>query len=213
MQPIMPSSKERTGYPTQKPLKLLERIVLASSDEGDVVLDPFCGCATTCVVSHDLNRRWVGIDISPKAAELVVQRIGGDMLRKIIHRDEFRNARTLGSCRRTTVPPTSGSCMGNRTATAPGAASTSRRSISKWTTRATRAGRTTSRTFNCCAATATGSRATAAWTTCGRSCKSPPDFKLTHYPTPGSIVSRATRGRVSGWCGRAHTSAVQGRRP
>ena len=68
-------SKERTGYPTQKPLALLERIIKASSNEGDVVLDPFCGCATTLVAAELLNRKCVGIDLSPLAAELVVQRI------------------------------------------------------------------------------------------------------------------------------------------
>ena len=59
MQPIMPSSKERTGYPTQKPLTLLDRIIKASSDEGDMVLDPFCGCATACVAAERLHRQWV----------------------------------------------------------------------------------------------------------------------------------------------------------
>ena len=71
IQPIAPHAKERVGYPTQKPLALLERIIKASSNEGDVVLDPFCGCATACVAAENLNRRWVGIDISPKAVELV----------------------------------------------------------------------------------------------------------------------------------------------
>ena len=75
MQPIMPSSKERMKYPTQKPLALLDRIIRASTDEGDVVLDPFCGCATTCVAAEKLGRKWVGIDISPKAAELVNKRL------------------------------------------------------------------------------------------------------------------------------------------
>ncbi|MBC6400126.1 MAG: GIY-YIG nuclease family protein [Ekhidna sp.] len=71
IQPIAPSAKERTGYPTQKPLALLERIIKASSNEGDMVLDPFCGCATTCVASEKLNRQWIGIDVSVKAYELV----------------------------------------------------------------------------------------------------------------------------------------------
>ncbi len=71
MQPIMPSSKERVGYPTQKPLKLLERIVKASSNEGDVVLDSFCGCATACVSAEQWGRKWIGIDIAEKAVELV----------------------------------------------------------------------------------------------------------------------------------------------
>ena len=54
---------ERTGYPTQKPLALYERIILASSNKGDIVLDPFAGCATTCVAAERLGRQWVGIDI------------------------------------------------------------------------------------------------------------------------------------------------------
>ena len=68
-------SKERTGYPTQKPLALLDRIIRASSNEGDMVLDPFCGCATTCVAAEKLGRQWAGIDIEPKARELVVKRL------------------------------------------------------------------------------------------------------------------------------------------
>ncbi|MDE2861355.1 MAG: DNA methyltransferase [Chloroflexota bacterium] len=71
--------KERVGYPTQKPLALLERIVRASSNEGDLVLDPFCGCATACVAAENLGRRWVGIDISPKAVELVNTRLSKTM--------------------------------------------------------------------------------------------------------------------------------------
>ena len=68
-------AKEAVGYPTQKPLALLERIIAASSNEGDVVLDPFCGCATACVAAETLGRKWLGIDISPKAAELVNERL------------------------------------------------------------------------------------------------------------------------------------------
>ena len=71
-------ASERTGYPTQKPLALLERIIKASSNEGDMVLDPFCGCATACVAAERLNRRWAGIDLSPKAAQLVKIRIEKD---------------------------------------------------------------------------------------------------------------------------------------
>ena len=56
--------KERLGYPTQKPVALVERVIQASSDENDVVLDPFCGCGTTCAAAHKLNRRWIGIDIT-----------------------------------------------------------------------------------------------------------------------------------------------------
>ena len=69
------SHRERTGYPTQKPLALLRRVIEASSREGGVVFDPFCGCATTLVAADELRRDWVGIDISARAAELVVQRI------------------------------------------------------------------------------------------------------------------------------------------
>ena len=72
---INSQAKERTGFPTQKPLALLERIIQASSNEGDTVLDPFCGCATACVAADRLNRRWLGIDISPKAVELVNMRL------------------------------------------------------------------------------------------------------------------------------------------
>ena len=65
----------RTDYPTQKPLSLLERIVKASSNEGDIVLDPFCGCATTCIASEKLNRQWIGIDVSILAYDLVKKRL------------------------------------------------------------------------------------------------------------------------------------------
>ena len=68
-------SKEHVGYPTQKPLALLERIIKASTNEGDVVLDPFCGCATTLVAAEYLQRQWIGIDLSPKAIDLVRTRL------------------------------------------------------------------------------------------------------------------------------------------
>ena len=74
IQPIAPSAKERLGYPTQKPLILLEHIIKASSEEGDLVLDPFCGCATACVAAESLNRRWIGIDLSPLAENLIHRR-------------------------------------------------------------------------------------------------------------------------------------------
>jgi site-specific DNA-methyltransferase (adenine-specific) len=62
--PINAMAKERLPYPTQKPEALLERIIKASSNEGDVVLDPFCGCGTALITAHRLNRRWIGIDIT-----------------------------------------------------------------------------------------------------------------------------------------------------
>ena len=75
MQPIMPSSKERVGYPTQKPVVLYERIIKASSNKGDIVLDPFAGCATTPVAAERLGRRWVAIDIWDGAIDVVRQRM------------------------------------------------------------------------------------------------------------------------------------------
>ena len=67
--------KELSGYPTQKPLVLLERIIQASTKKGDIVLDPFAGCATTCVAAEKLERNWVGIDIWDKAHEVVIARL------------------------------------------------------------------------------------------------------------------------------------------
>ena len=76
---LQASAKERIGYPTQKPLALLDRIIKASSNEGDMVLDPFCGCATACVAAENLGRQWVGIDLSSKAVELVNMRLQQSM--------------------------------------------------------------------------------------------------------------------------------------
>ncbi len=64
-------AKERLGYPTQKPVALLERIIAASSREGDIVLDPFCGCGTTVVAADNLKRQWVGVDINPVALDII----------------------------------------------------------------------------------------------------------------------------------------------
>jgi site-specific DNA-methyltransferase (adenine-specific) len=71
-------SKERVGYPTQKPLALIRRIIEASSNAGDIVLDPFCGCATTCVAAQQLDRRWLGIDIEKQAVSVLVERLSND---------------------------------------------------------------------------------------------------------------------------------------
>ena len=73
--PISSQAQERLGYPTQKPIALLERILKASSNEGDVVLDPFCGCGTTVHAAQKLGRRWVGIDITHLAIGLVKRRL------------------------------------------------------------------------------------------------------------------------------------------
>ena len=73
--PINMMAKERLGYPTQKPETLLERILKASSNEGDVVLDPFCGCGTAVIAAQSLNRRWLGIDITHLAIGLIKTRL------------------------------------------------------------------------------------------------------------------------------------------
>ncbi len=86
---LSPTSKERQGYPTQKPLALLERIITASCPANGIVLDPFCGCATTCVAAEKLERQWVGVDVSIKAYELVQERLGKEVERK----DEFEELR------------------------------------------------------------------------------------------------------------------------
>ena len=70
-------SKERIGYPTQKPLALLERVIRASSNKGDIVLDPFCGCGTTIHAAQNLDRRWIGIDICVNACKVIEKRLRG----------------------------------------------------------------------------------------------------------------------------------------
>lgn len=72
---VLNVSKERLGYPTQKPLALLERIVLASSNVGDTILDPFCGCGTTAHAAEKLGRKWIGVDISRFSTGLIRRRI------------------------------------------------------------------------------------------------------------------------------------------
>lgn len=73
--PINSQAQERLGYPTQKPLALLERILAASSNEGDVVLDPFCGCGTTVHAAEKMGRQWIGIDITHLAIRLIKKRL------------------------------------------------------------------------------------------------------------------------------------------
>ena len=96
--------KQYIGYPTQKPLALLERIIKASSNKGDIILDPFCGCATTCVAAEKLDRQWIGIDISQKAYELVKKR-----LNKEIKGEQENGQRDLLNYEKevyfTTIPP------------------------------------------------------------------------------------------------------------
>ena len=75
IKPVISGSDERLGYPTQKPLALLERILQASSNENDIVLDAFCGCGTALVAAQKLKRQWIGIDISPTACRVMAKRL------------------------------------------------------------------------------------------------------------------------------------------
>lgn len=75
IEPVNPAAKEKLGYPTQKPLALLERIINASSNPGDVVLDPFCGCGTAVHAAEKLGRNWIGIDITNLAISLIEKRL------------------------------------------------------------------------------------------------------------------------------------------
>jgi hypothetical protein len=75
IQALNAMAAERLGYPTQKPEALLERIIKASSNEGDVVLDAYCGCGTTVAVAQKLNRRWIGIDITYQSISLILKRL------------------------------------------------------------------------------------------------------------------------------------------
>lgn len=96
--PINSQAKERIGYPTQKPLALLDRIIEASSNPGDVVFDPFCGCATACVAAERLQRHWIGIDLSPLAARLVNSRLRDEMglFFDVSHRSDIPRRTDLG---------------------------------------------------------------------------------------------------------------------
>ena len=96
---LQPAAKERLGYPTQKPLALVERIIKASSNEGDIVLDPFCGCATACVAAEQWRRKWIGIDLSPLAFKLVNRRFEEELdlfNPKIIHRTDIPQRTDIG---------------------------------------------------------------------------------------------------------------------
>ncbi len=75
LSPVNSQAKESLGYPTQKPLALLDRIIKTSSNPGDLVLDAFCGCGTALVAAEFLNRQWIGIDVSPTACRVMAQRL------------------------------------------------------------------------------------------------------------------------------------------
>ena len=103
---INTSAKERLGYPTQKPETLLERIINASSNPGDIVLDPFCGCGTTIAVAQKLDRFWIGIDITHLAINLIKRRLGDSFgIEPITHSvspkksESLRAAESLGEYR------------------------------------------------------------------------------------------------------------------
>ena len=104
--PLKKGFNESTGYPTQKPVKLLDRIIKASLSDDGVVFDPFCGCATSLVAADRLQRDWIGIDISEKAAELVVERIKTDqgLFQKIIARTDIPKRTDLGDIPRYNAP-------------------------------------------------------------------------------------------------------------
>ena len=95
---MIKSFAQKTGYPTEKPLDLVRRIIRASSNEGDMVLDPFCGCATACIAAQIEQRRWAGIDISPKAADLVKDRMDKELglFYKGAHRTDILKRTDIG---------------------------------------------------------------------------------------------------------------------
>ena len=88
------SPKERTGYPTQKPLKLYSRIIKASSNPGDMVLDPFAGCATTCVAAEQLGRQWIGIDIREESGGVIRERLEREVSESMAWNDIVRTPTT-----------------------------------------------------------------------------------------------------------------------
>ena len=103
---LMPAARERIGYPTQKPLALYERIIEASSNPGDIVLDPFCGCATTPIAAERLGRQWVGMDIWDKAYKMVLDRLESEGLAVPYEDDDrYSHLLTFGAVNYTTKPP------------------------------------------------------------------------------------------------------------
>ena len=107
---IEANAAENVNYPTQKPIRLLQRLIAAASNPGDLVLDPFCGCATACVAAEQLGRQWAGIDVSALAAKLVLSRLDREVSRNgsekakqgstwrglIVHRTDIPQRTDLG---------------------------------------------------------------------------------------------------------------------
>ncbi len=106
MTPVGRKKRERTGYPTQKPLALYRRIIKASSNKGDIVLDPFCGCATTPIAAEQLERQWIGMDIWDGAYQIVLERLEQE---KLVVRQADKAAQphliTFGDVHYETKPP------------------------------------------------------------------------------------------------------------
>ena len=100
------NSRENVNYPTQKPVRLLQRLIAAASNPGDLVLDPFCGCATACVAAEQLERQWAGIDVSEVAAHLVRKRLRNElgMFGDVIHRTDIPRRTDLGDIPRYNDP-------------------------------------------------------------------------------------------------------------
>jgi len=94
IKPVSSQARERLGYPTQKPLALLERIIQASSNKGDIILDPFCGCGTAIHAAEKLGRNWIGIDITHLAIALIEKRLKDAFPEKFIQ-DENKNQKLV----------------------------------------------------------------------------------------------------------------------
>ena len=99
IRPLAANAGERLGYPTQKPEALLERIIRASSNEGDLILDPFCGCGTATVVAERLNRRWIGIDITHLAVSIVRYRLHSTFGDNLLPYDVIGDPKDLSGAR------------------------------------------------------------------------------------------------------------------
>ena len=95
--PVGSRASERLGYQTQKPTRLLQRVIKASSNPGDLVLDPFCGCGTTIDAARSLNRRWAGIDISSFAVDVILERLGDRTIPVHGIPQDLRSSRRLAS--------------------------------------------------------------------------------------------------------------------
>jgi hypothetical protein len=89
IKPLSSQDSERLGYPTQKPESLLERIINASSNEGDIVLDAYCGCGTTVAVAEKLKRNWIGIDITYQSISLILKRLEDSFGKSILNKIEL----------------------------------------------------------------------------------------------------------------------------